>query len=353
MSVSDNQTIWVIVPVYNVQKWLKKCVRCIQRQTYTNWRVILVDDGSTDCSGQICDALAQSDPRIMVVHTPNQGLFRARLTGVELADPDGYCVFCDSDDELPPKALELLHDEAVRSDAELVCGNMRRLFKGIRFPAQNTGVFQEPRTYDRQTIMRDVYISCFGLTYYPMSLCAKLYRTGKLQQTMQTLQEHPRYFAEDLNVTMHLLPTLESISIIADPVYDYRIGGGTSRFMPTFLEDNLLMYHIKMRNVHLCTAERNAVALMAIEMKNIIGTYLVMCEKFQRFSHGSLEEEVRYVCALEELCDAMDRYETDRSGIPGLTDAIRAGDQERICELIRNEVARNRKRDLIKRLLMG
>lgn len=353
MTVSDHQTIWVIVPVYNVQKWLKKCVRSIQRQTYANWRAVLVDDGSTDRSGQLCDELARADARILVVHTPNQGLFRARLTGVEHADPDSYCIFCDSDDELPPNTLELLHNETVRTGAEVVCGNMRRLLKGIRFPARNTGVFQEPRAYDRQAIMRELYISCFGLTYYPMSLCAKLYRTGKLKHTMQTLQEHPKYFAEDLNVTMHLLPTLESVSIIPDPVYDYRVGGGTSRFMPTFLEDNLLMYHIKMRNVHLCTAERDAVALMAIEMKNIIGTYLVMCEKFQRFSKGSLEEEVRFVCALEELRDAMGRYETDRSGIPGLTDAIRADDQPRICSLIRNEVARTRKQDLIKRILMG
>ena len=351
--IPSNNTIWVIVPVYNVQKWLKKCVRSIQRQTYTNWKAVLVDDGSTDSSGQICDDLARSDPRILVLHTPNHGLFLARLKGIEQADADSYCIFCDSDDEMPPNALELLYNEAVRTGAELVCGNMRRLIKGITLPEKKTGVFWDPKFYDRQAIMRELYISCFGLTTYPMSLCAKLYPTGKLRQTMQQLREHPKYFAEDLNVTMHLFPKIESISVIDEPVYRYRIGGGTSRFMPTFLEDNLLMYHIKMRHAPECISEWDVPALVAIEMKNIFGTYLVMCEKHQRFSQGSLAEEVRFICDLDEMRDAMSRFPSDKSGIPGFADAIRAGDHDRICELIKNEVVRTRKKDLLKRILMG
>lgn len=352
MSPSNN-TIWVIVPVYNVQKWLKKCVRSIQRQTYTNWKAVLVDDGSTDRSGQICDDLARSDPRILVIHMSNRGPYIARLTGIEQADADSYCLFCDSDDEMPPNALELLHSEAVRTGAELVCGNMTRLVRGIKLPAPRTGVFQDPKFYDRQALMHELYISCFGLATYPMSLCAKLYPTEKLRQTIREIQEHPKCFAEDLNVTMHLFPRIESISVIAEPVYHYRIGGGTSRFMPTFLEDNLLMYHIKRRYAPACISEWDVPALVAIEMKNIFGTYLVMCEKFQRFSQGSLAEEVRFICGLDEMHDAMSRFNADKSGIPGFSDAIRANDHDKICELIKNEVARTHKRDLLKRILMG
>lgn len=73
MNSPQHDTIWVIVPVYNAQKWIKKCVRSIQKQTYSNWKAVLVNDGSTDRSGQICDELARKDDRLIVLHTSNSG----------------------------------------------------------------------------------------------------------------------------------------------------------------------------------------------------------------------------------------------------------------------------------------
>lgn len=72
------ETIWILIPVYNVEKVLDKCIRSIQRQTYTNWKAVLVDDGSTDRSGVLCDEYAAKDPRIMVPHTSNGGPHRDR-----------------------------------------------------------------------------------------------------------------------------------------------------------------------------------------------------------------------------------------------------------------------------------
>lgn len=353
MASMIDKTIWVVVPVYNAEKWIKKCVRSIQRQTYTNWKAVLVDDGSTDSSGKICDGLAQKDERLLVIHTPNAGAYQARVNGILQVPDNCYCVFCDSDDEFAPNAFQCFIHEAERSDADLVCGVIQRMLKDIPLPRKNDAFFMDPRVFDRKQIMGALYASCFGIsTGFPVNLCGKMFRSGKLKKAMQNQDPRPRNFAEDLNVTMHLLPDLDRISIISDTVYRYRFGGGTSRFMPTFLEDSALMYHNKLKYAHLCEADYNVEQLVAIEWKNIIGTYLVMCEKCKTFPHGSLEEEVRYVCGLEETKDAFTRFTDSHSGIAGLAAVIRNGNQSEICGLIREQVKKDQLRDFIKGLVL-
>lgn len=99
--------ISVIVPVYNVEKYLNRCVDSIINQTYTDLEIILVDDGSTDSSGSICDEYAKKDERIKVIHKENGGLSDARNTGVASATGD-YVSFIDSDDYIEPDMMELL-----------------------------------------------------------------------------------------------------------------------------------------------------------------------------------------------------------------------------------------------------
>jgi len=98
----------VIIPVYNVEPYLERCVKSVVGQTYQELEIILVDDGSKDGSGKLCDKLADSDSRIKVVHQKNQGLSGARNTGIRQATGE-YVVFLDSDDEwLLSDGLEVL-----------------------------------------------------------------------------------------------------------------------------------------------------------------------------------------------------------------------------------------------------
>lgn len=113
-----NELISVIVPVYNVEKYLRKCVESILQQTYTNLEIILVDDGSTDSSGFICDELSQTDSRIQVYHKINGGLSDARNFGVEKANGE-YLMFIDSDDYINKHMTEYLHNYAKKYDADL------------------------------------------------------------------------------------------------------------------------------------------------------------------------------------------------------------------------------------------
>ena len=109
--------ISIIVPVYNAEAFLKKCVESIQEQTFAEWELLLVDDGSTDGSGELCDELAATDTRIRVFHKQNGGVSSARNAGIEAAQGDGL-MFVDADDSLSPELCSIL--AAHSAEAEIV-----------------------------------------------------------------------------------------------------------------------------------------------------------------------------------------------------------------------------------------
>ena len=104
-----NEKIGVIVPVYKTEKYVAECIESILAQTYTNFRLILVDDGSPDGAGIICDEYATTDPRITVIHQENAGVTRARARGVEEATDCEWITFVDSDDKIDETYLEELN----------------------------------------------------------------------------------------------------------------------------------------------------------------------------------------------------------------------------------------------------
>ena len=106
-SVFKNKTIGVIVPVYKVEKYIAECIESILAQTYTNFRLILVNDGTPDNAGKICDEYANKDPRITVIHQENAGVTRARARGVEEAEDCEFITFVDGDDMITPIALQI------------------------------------------------------------------------------------------------------------------------------------------------------------------------------------------------------------------------------------------------------
>lgn len=114
--------ISVVVPVYNVELYLEKCIESIINQTYKNLEIILVDDGATDRSGKICDDYSQKDSRIKVIHKQNGGLSEARNAGIEIACGD-YIAFVDSDDFIHPKMYETMMNIMRKDHSDMiVCG---------------------------------------------------------------------------------------------------------------------------------------------------------------------------------------------------------------------------------------
>lgn len=118
MQTNTGDLISVIVPVYNVEAYLERCVNSILRQSYNNLEVILVDDGSTDGSGQLCESIASNDNRVCVIHQENGGLSAARNTGIDNCH-GSYICFVDSDDYVHHDYVKYLYDMCVNNDCEI------------------------------------------------------------------------------------------------------------------------------------------------------------------------------------------------------------------------------------------
>ena len=116
----------IIVPIYNVEQYLERCIRSLQRQTLREIEIILVDDGSPDGSPAICDRYAAEDPRIRVIHKENGGVSAARNDGLAAASGE-WVIFCDSDDWMEPDALRILYETGMREGVDVVVADIHRI----------------------------------------------------------------------------------------------------------------------------------------------------------------------------------------------------------------------------------
>lgn len=145
--------ISVIIPVYRVEAYLKRCVDSVLAQTYTHMEIILVDDGSPDGCPAICDAYAEQDARVTVIHQKNAGLSGARNAGIDRAQ-GAYLAFVDSDDYLAPDFLERLYQACVETDSELsVC--RWEYVKGEAIPEKGTG---KTEVFTGRQMLANLYI---------------------------------------------------------------------------------------------------------------------------------------------------------------------------------------------------
>ena len=148
--MSDSVFFSVLIPVYNVEPYVRECLDSILDQGYEKLELLVVDDGSTDRSGAICDEYAARDARVKVFHKPNGGLMSARRYAIERARGD-YILFVDSDDSLLPRAFETL-DRAVReSGADCVIYGAQSNTPGGVLKASNPG---HRHRFERQQLQR-------------------------------------------------------------------------------------------------------------------------------------------------------------------------------------------------------
>ena len=128
--MQENKIISIIVPVYNIERYLPQCLESILEQTYRDLEIILVDDGSTDASGDICEQYAQYDNRIIVIHQKNSGAASAKNAGLRLAR-EKYLTFVDSDDYLEPDAYAYMVSQLESCDADVIQCNFRNVYVGF------------------------------------------------------------------------------------------------------------------------------------------------------------------------------------------------------------------------------
>lgn len=215
----ENDLISIVVPVYNVEKYLKDCIGSLLVQTYKYTEIILVDDGSADSSPLICDEYEKDYNTIKVIHKTNGGLSDARNTGLKNAS-GRYICFIDSDDVVAPNYIQALHDAIVESDAKISACPLLKFIDGEKYessPQPNKA--DAIRIIDAENLMIDIYNG----HYSEISFVA----WGKLYEK-KMFDEHDieypfgRYY-EDTFTTFRLFLAAKEISLINSTYYYYRI----------------------------------------------------------------------------------------------------------------------------------
>ncbi|RFU65822.1 glycosyltransferase family 2 protein [Peribacillus glennii] len=230
----------IIMPVYNAEKYLSKCIDSILNQSYKNLELILVNDGSKDKSGFICDEYAKNDHRITVIHQENSGPSAARNNGIKAAQGT-YIQFVDSDDSMEADMTKNLV-EAMNNTVQLVlCG-----YHSIELNDGNTTITKRvPLT--QGTLQHTEFIECFGELYNNQMinpLWNKLY-------VKDIIKEFNISFIEELNMGEDLLFNLAyikvcgQISVITDPLYNYIIFNNNSltrSFKKGYFENQQMLF---------------------------------------------------------------------------------------------------------------
>ena len=208
----NSPKISVIVPVYKAENYLHRCVDSILAQTFTNFEVLLIDDGSPDKSGEICDEYALKDSRVRVFHKQNGGVSSARQCGIDNARGE-YTIHADPDDWVEPKMLEDLYRKAKEEDADwVICDFYENFDDEQRYHEQ------QPSALDHEIVLLELlseklHGSCWN----------KLVRRSCFDEYNI---KFPREFSlnEDLYVNMSLMRNTLRISYLSKAYYHYQIG---------------------------------------------------------------------------------------------------------------------------------
>lgn len=216
----------VVIPVYNVSKYLHRCLDSMVNQTYRNLEIILVDDGSTDSSPAICEQWAQQDSRVCVIHKKNAGLGMARNTGLEHATGKYICFF-DSDDYIDPKTIEVAVQTARRERADIVTF-------GMTFVDRDGGpVWQRIPAADRACYagseIQELFLPCL-FHYEPpeieiknliLSACSCLFSMDLINRCEWRFVSEREIISEDAYSLLGLYNYVERVAVLSKALYYY------------------------------------------------------------------------------------------------------------------------------------
>lgn len=213
--------ISVIIPVYNVEKYLKQCLDSVLCQTYKNLEILLVDDGSTDNSGSICDDIAKMDSRIKVIHKENGGLSSARNAGLDLAIGD-YIAFVDSDDYLDLSTFENCIAKLLETDAD-VC-----MFSHFTTDGQYEKAHKLPldkEIYQREELKTNIvplFIGQKNGNEEPLLgfVCRQIFKRNAIGELR--FRSERDYYAEDVVFDLEFYTKANKMCVINKPLYYYR-----------------------------------------------------------------------------------------------------------------------------------
>lgn len=223
----DKELVSIIVPVYNVRDYLEKCINSIINQIYKNLEIIIVDDGSTDGSSDICDRFLTVDKRILVIHKENGGVVSARQMGIERAR-GRYMIAIDSDDWIEPNMISELYALASENNADIVTSGCYRE-SGNTYGIITDGIKEGVYRNESKRLVYENLIFCDGTDTAGMQggMWCKLMKTSVIKRIHSEISNEIRY-AEDLAVVYGCCVCAETIVVTHNIYYHYTMRTGSA-----------------------------------------------------------------------------------------------------------------------------
>lgn len=250
MEQKEHYKLSIITPIYNLQEYLDRCIQSILAQKYSDFELILVDDGSTDRSAEIIDSYAERDRRIKVVHKANGGVSSARNKGLEVAHGE-WIFFCDGDDELYEDSLELMMSKTIENDIDFV------MFGYETYDENNKKVYSIPDRKEALITADEGLRYMFRPRYYKYwgFVHTKLFRRECISKSNLRFAENI-YFNEDrLFCVQYLCAISGSVYFTTTPLYKY------------FERNNSAMCSLKTQFNEKALTELDAYTLMLSDMQ--------------------------------------------------------------------------------------
>lgn len=234
--------ISVIVPVYNVEKYLKFCISSIINQTYKDLEILLIDDGSTDRCLEICDEFSKMDNRIIVVHKENGGLSSARNVGIKMAKGE-YIIFVDSDDYIHPTMIDKMYELIMQGNTKLGICNVYKVGESDNLFYNNNKDIRKKQLSNRQAMLgmcKDwKYVVAWNKIYHKSIFDNAIYKVGIVN--------------EDLEIILKIYNSVEAVMLTNEILYYYRQRDDSIVSSSQFANNKYIFNIYRIRDNYFCS----------------------------------------------------------------------------------------------------
>ena len=312
----DKPLISIIVPTYNVEKYVENCIKSLISQTLSNIEIILVDDGSTDLSGKICDQFANIDKRIKVIHQTNRGLGLSRNSGIEGATGE-YIGLVDSDDFVSIKMFETLYNNAKKCNADISYCTYRKFETEASIIDCETSA-PEIKKWEGKGVIRQYLLDRIGLppqssrdNLYGASVWCGIFKNWIFTELGARFVSERKFIAEDMVFDIDVIPNCKCIVHQDIPLYYYRYNpvSLTTVYKPDRFMKNVELYHEMYRRLE---AVYNNEELFNSMSRYLLTTARIAIIQEVRFSgvngNENAIQKIRDICGNSDVQEVLVKY---------------------------------------------
>lgn len=311
----------IIVPTYNVEMYVRQCFNSLLHQTLDDIEIILVDDGSTDSSGSICDEYAKIDSRVKVIHQTNRGLGLSRNSGLRIAGGE-YVGFVDSDDCVSINMFKTLYENVREYDADISYCTYKKFTDDSEIIDNEIVNSKEIKLWAEKNAIHQYMLDRIGLppsskedNLYGASVCCGIFRRSLLNELKVSFISERQFIAEDMIFDIDVIPNCKKIVHCDIPLYYYRYNplSLTTVYKPNRFEENVKLYHEMYRRLEGLYTRNELFDCMS---RYLLTTARIAVMQEARFSKkigkSKAKENILKICRNTDLEDVLSRYNYKR-----------------------------------------